>query len=67
MSLNRAVRLDNGTIFSVISSMEEYVFEFEDGIIFEVIEDGYDEFGQVEWKRTGKNYTPNQINALVKL
>lgn len=56
----RAYRLCNGDIFTI----ENLVLEYENLILYEVIEDGFDIFMQRKWKRTGKSFTPEQINKM---
>lgn len=64
MVLVRAVKLENNTVFSLQTNTELFYLEFEDNLLHEVEEDGFDEFGQTKWKRNGVAYTPDQINEL---
>ena len=58
----RAYKLCNGDIITV----NNLVLQFEDKVLYEMIEDGLDVFGQQKWKRTGKSFTPEQLNNLIK-
>lgn len=58
----RAYRLCNGDIFTV----KDLVLQFENNILYEMVEDGLDMFRQRKWKRTGKLFTPEQLNKLIK-
>jgi hypothetical protein len=62
----RVVLLSNGDVFEIGVSQKTFHFEYEDGLFYEVIEDGLDEFGQTKWKRTGEALTGNQVNELHK-
>lgn len=57
----RAYRLQNNDILTI----NNMVLEFEDNILYKVVDDGFDLFGQKKWKRTGKSFTPEQLNKLL--
>lgn len=64
----RAYKLSNGDIFSLWNvSNHCYILEYEDQLMYEVVENGVDMFGQTNYKRTGKVFTPDEITKWISL
>lgn len=61
----RAYPLTNGTIFTIVAKEKEYIFEFEDDLLYEVVFKGYDVWMQSIWERTGKTFTIDEASKLV--
>jgi hypothetical protein len=53
----KVVLLSNGDIFEIGAAQKTFHFEYEDG---------FDQFGQTKWKRTGEALTGNKVNELHK-
>lgn len=64
--LHRAFKLDNGTVFTIKGKEKEYMLEFENMLMYEVIFKGYDEFMQPIYERTGVVFTGDEVNNLVR-
>ncbi|MFQ3543478.1 hypothetical protein Q7A53_05280 [Halobacillus rhizosphaerae] len=61
----RAYRLLNNDVIQVFNLL----LEFENNIFYEVIEEQacFDKFGSLSiYKRTGRKFTPEQLNEMVK-
>lgn len=54
----RAILLENGTVFTI----NNLTLEFEDSLFYEVKFNGYDEFMQTLWERTGKVFNIKEVN-----
>lgn len=62
----RAYTLTNGTVFTVVAKDKEYILEFEDNLLYEVIFKGYDEWMQSIWERTGRIFTTDEVSKLIQ-
>jgi hypothetical protein len=62
--LVRALKLNNGDIFHVWTV--NINIEYENGMFYEVEEDGIDQLGNAIWKRTGTVLTASEINGFYK-
>ena len=57
----RAFKLSNGDVITILNLLLEY----EDGLFYEVVK--RDKLINPEFLRTGKSFTPNEINSLYSI